>query len=102
MESKGIVQLTLITGRAQRAKLTAALATVGGLLIETIYGRGSVKASWLQGALGFAAEEEKAIITCLISRAHADTALQMLSTDFGFNKPNTGIAFTTPVDAISV
>ena len=97
-----IVFLTLITTRSQRETMETVLSAAGGLFIETLYGRGSVNAGWLHGAFGITADETRVSLTCLISRANANAVLERLTNYFGFNKPNTGIAFTVPVNAVAV
>ena len=43
-------------------------------------------------------EENKVVITCLLTRGQSDAVLRMLVEKFDFDKPNTGVAFTVPVD----
>lgn len=98
----GIVFLMLIAGRKQKDALLDALTEAGGKLIKTVYGRGSVKSSYLKDMLGLVPEENKVVITCLLSGEKADAALEMLVKKFNFDKPNTGIAFTIPVEKLSL
>ena len=93
--------LTLIAGRNQKGALLTALLGLGVRLTSIFYGRGSVKAGVLKNLLGLVPEEHKVVITCMTTSAKADEALKMLVEQFHFNKPNTGIAFTTPVDKLS-
>ena len=98
--SAGIVQLVIIAGRGHKDALLAALAQHGAHIVNTLYGKGSVKPGVLS-SLGLVAEEQKAVITCLINSTKLDGALRMLHEDFEFNKPNTGIAFTVAVSEVS-
>lgn len=95
------VLLTLIAGRNQREVLLAALAEAGMHLVSTMYGRGTIKASVLRDAFGLSTEEKKIIITCVSTEAKVNAALRMLADRFDFDKPNTGIAFTSQIDRVS-
>ena len=96
-----IVFLTLIVGRKQKDAVLTALLGLRIHIIHTAYGKGTVKAGYLQAALGLIPEKHKAVITCVSTGAKADAVLQMLVERFDFNKPNTGVAFTMPVDGLS-
>lgn len=94
--------LTVITGRKQRAALVSALSAAGGRLIKITYAKGSVKASFLQDMLGLVPEENKVIITCILPCQKVDCVLSLLVKEFHFDQPNTGIAFTIPVEKCSL
>ena len=96
-----IVFLALIAGRNQKNAILAALAKSGVQLTHVIYGKGSVKASYLKNVLGLIPEENKVFITGLISAEKSDAVLDMLITKFDFDQPNTGIAFTIPIEKLS-
>ena len=96
-----IVMLLLVAGRKQKDALLKALSEEDARLISTIYGKGTVQASYLQNVLGLVPEKDKAIITSLLSQEKADIILEMLVEKFGFNKPNTGVAFTVPLHKLS-
>ena len=93
--------LIIIVGRKQKDALLSALPALGIRLIHTKYGKGTANANYLQNTLGLVLEEKKAVITCLSTRERTDSALQLLSERFHFDKPNTGIAFTLPIDQLS-
>lgn len=100
--SCGIEFLTLIAERKHKETLLNALSNEGAKLINVVYGRGSVKkSSSLMDVLGFVPEEHKVLITCLIPCKKTDTVFDMLIRDFKFDKPNTGMAFTVPVEMLS-
>ena len=98
---KHVVQLMLIAGRERYDALLAAMPEKGARVINTIYGKGSVKASYLMDAFGLVPEENKVVIACLIPSDKLDAMFAMLVEKFDFNKPNTGIAFTIPVEKLS-
>ena len=50
---------------------------------------------------GLVPEENKVVITCLLPSEKSDALLDMLVEKFNFDKPNTGIAFTIPVEKLS-
>ncbi len=93
--------LTLIAGRKQKEALLDALSEAGGRLINIVYGKGSVKSSYLKDMFGLVPEENKVVITCLLPSEKSDALLDMLVEKFNFDKPNTGIAFTIPVEKLS-
>ena len=93
--------MVLIAGRNQKDRLLTALSESGGPLLNFHYGRGSVKASFLMDTYGLVPEENKIIITCMVTDKEADAIFNMLEKDFHFDKPNTGIAFTIPVKKLS-
>ncbi len=98
----GLFYLTLIAGRKQKDALLDALTQTGGRLVKVVYGRGSVNASYLECMFGIVPEEDKVLITCLLPGEKADAVFEMLIQKFHFDKPNTGIAFTIPVEKISI
>lgn len=93
--------LMLIAERKYKEELCTMLTRAGGRIISTIYAKGSVKANSLMEVLGFVVEEHKVLITSLISDEKADDVLKTLIKEFHFDNPNTGIAFTIPVEGLS-
>jgi hypothetical protein len=96
-----IMHLVIIAGRKLKDELLTALSEHGGHFINIYYGRGAVKAGYLMDALGLTPDEGKVVITCLSSSTEADAIFDMLVSDFHFDKPNTGIAYTIPVEKLS-
>ncbi|MGF7143174.1 hypothetical protein HNQ56_001596 [Anaerotaenia torta] len=90
----------LIAGRKHKDALLKELSVSGGRLIDVIYGKGTVRVSYLQEVFGLIPEENKVVITCLLPIQKTDEVLEMLVKKFNFSKPNTGIAFTVPVDKL--
>ena len=101
MNNEEIVFLTLIVGRKQKDDILSALFEAGVHMTNIIYGKGTVQASYLTNVLGLIPEENKAVISCVLLQSQADIILKMLIEKFNFDKPNTGIAFTIPVDRVS-
>ena len=101
-EEKGeILFMALIAGRTQQDALLSALLEAGVHLINTIYGRGTVHAGYLKNILGLVPEKNKVAITCVLTGDKANAVLKMLTEKFHFDNPNTGIAFTVPIDEVS-
>jgi len=100
-EEPKIFHMVIIAGRKQKEPLLKSLSNSGGHFINLYYGRGSVKAAFLMNAFGLVAEENKVMITCLLSRREADEVFSVLISEFHFDKPNTGIAYTLPVEKLS-
>lgn len=98
---KDIVYLIIIVGRKKAKPLLASVTEYGGRGMHTLYGKGSVNASYLQQALGLVPEDNKMVITCLLPKEKSDAMLKMLINKYDFNKPNTGIAFTIPIEVLS-
>jgi len=96
-----LVFLTVISGRKLKSSLTEALWKAGGHLINTVYGKSSAHADYLRDMFGLVPEENKSIITCLLPEKETDTVLDMLISQFHFDRPNTGIAFTISIGNIS-
>lgn len=94
--------LMVIAGRKQKSALLDTLSGAGAKLVHIMYGRGSVQASHLKQALGLVPEEQKVLIICLVPRIKLDGIFSMLNAQFHFEKPNTGIAFTMPVEKLSL
>jgi hypothetical protein len=96
-----IVFMVLIAGRTELNALLSMLLDSGIHIIHTLYGKGTVKANYLQNTFGLIPEEKKVVITCLSTQAKADAVLELLVEKFHFNEPNTGIAFTVPISRVS-
>lgn len=89
--------LVLIAGRKQKDALLSKICDIDCKIINTIYGKGSVKCNYLMDMLGFVPEENKVIITCILRKDKIDAIFKMLLNEFHFGNPNTGIAFTLPI-----
>ena len=96
-----IAFLTIIAGRKQKDALLAALLGTGVHLINTTYAHGTVSAGILQSTLGLVPEKAKVVLTCVLPGEKSNAVFALLTEKFHFDKPNTGIAFTVPVDGIS-
>ena len=96
-----VLHMVLIAGRNLQDKLMTVITENGGHVVNVFYGKGSVKSGFIMDMLGLVHEKNKVLITCLISDSEADTIFDILAADFHFDKPNTGIAYTIPVESLS-
>ncbi|MDR1934249.1 MAG: hypothetical protein LBS49_01410 [Candidatus Accumulibacter sp.] len=96
-----IVLLVVIIERKRKDKLIAMLSEAGGQLINTMYGKGLVKAGYLREALGLVPEDNRVIVTCLLPSEESGPMLDALVDKFGLDKPHAGTAFTVPVEKLS-
>ncbi len=96
-----IVFMILVASRKQKDALLNEISKIDCRIINTIYGRGTVKANYLVEMLGFVPEENKVVITCMLPRERVEAIFTMLLNEFNFSRPNTGIAFTLPISGIS-
>ena len=101
MKNEKISYLVLVAGRKQKEALLCALSDAGVHLTNTIYGKGTVNASYLKNILGLVPEENKVVITCVLNHNKVDSVFKMLIEKFNFDKPNTGIACVLPIDQLS-
>ena len=100
-EGFGISFLILISGRNHKDKLLSHLSYHGSHIINTMYGKGTGSRGYAMNMFGFVIEDAKVVITCLIADDRLQGVLDMLIDKFKFDNPNTGIAFTIPVDKLS-
>jgi len=96
-----VLFLVVVTDRKQKDDILTMLLDEGIHLINTVYGRGTVCEHFFMDAFGLNPERNKAVITCVSTYVKTEAALGALKTKFGFDRPNTGIAFTMPVDKVS-
>jgi hypothetical protein len=96
-----IVFLTVIASRNLKNALVKSMLDGGIRMVNTSYGRGTVDAPLFMKALGFAPEKNKEVLTCISTSSKIDAFLKVLIEKFEFGKPNTGIAFTIPVNMVS-
>lgn len=102
-QSKNRIQyLVLITDLKNKDKFLTLLAGFRGHAIDTMYGHSSVSSGNLSRAFGFDIEKSKIVISCLLTTENARILIDELYNKHNFNKPNTGIAFTVPVEGIIV
>jgi nitrogen regulatory protein PII len=92
--------MVIIGGRKLKESLITALGEAGAKVFNVVYGRGFVKRNNFLTAFGMVEENDKVVIMCIIKRADCDGAFDVLNQKFRFDKPDTGIAFCVPIDAL--
>ena len=90
--------MVVIAERSQKDKLLTAMSEKKCHVINIIYGKGAVEAGFFMDALGLTHEENRILVTCLLLNNKADEVFKMLTDEFEFDKPDTGIAFVVPVE----
>ncbi|MDR0934876.1 MAG: hypothetical protein LBM03_01040 [Erysipelotrichaceae bacterium] len=98
MDENKIQLLIVICSRKKRQKIINSLCEYKATLFNVVYGHGSAKKENILKAFGLSFEHEKAVIFSFINKNRSKEALNMLKDVYSFGKPNTGIAFTIPVD----
>ena len=91
----------IIAEQKKKNKFLTLLSEYGARGIETVYGHGSMSPSAIAAAFGFEAEQGKVLITCLIRTDNAKKLIDVLYNQYNFSKPNTGIAFSIPVEGMA-
>ena len=92
--------LVIIADKKKKDKYLKLLATHGVNGINTIYGKGSMSQSAIASAFGFESQQNKVLMASLMKYDLAKEIIDILYTDYKFSKPNTGIAFSIPVDGL--
>ena len=96
-----VVFLTVIAERNIKAELIDSLSAVGGKLLNVEYAHGSADINTLREMFGFYVEKKKVVINCLMRKENAEKVFNILNTEYHFDEPNTGIAFTVALDKLS-
>ncbi len=90
----------LICNPKQKEKFHSLLKEYGAHGINTVSARGSVTKSVLAQAFGLDATDKKLFITSLLPADRAKELIKVLHEEYKFDKPNTGIAYTVPVEGL--
>lgn len=104
MDSKIINRLhyfVIIAGQKQKNKFITLLSEHGGHIVDVVYGKGSADTGLWASTFGFEVEEGKALLSCLIPVDKSADLIKVLYNDYGFKKPNTGVAFAVPVEGLA-
>ena len=95
-----LVCMTVVGSRKKKIALLDALTERGAKLINVEFGLGSARVSSYIEVFGFDPEDKKVILICLMRRENAEKMFDVLYKEFHFDEPNTGIAFTLPLDKL--
>lgn len=94
--------LTLIVDRNHKDEIVKLLFESRCHLVNVVYAKGSAQTGYFKDMLGLVQEEKKVVITCLVTSDLSGKLFDQLTAKFNFDKPDTGIAFTIPVEKLSV
>ncbi len=61
-----IMFLIIVASRKQKDALLREISKADCRIINTMYGRGTIKANYLVEMMGFVPEENKVVITCIL------------------------------------
>lgn len=92
----------IIADQKKKKQFLTLLNDRGARGIEVVYGRGSMSPSAIAAAFGFAAEQGKVCVSCLVKTETAKELMSVLYRDYDFDKPNTGIAFSVSVEGLAL
>ncbi len=93
--------LIMIAGRKQKDAILERMCSIDCRIVNTVYGKGTVKPNYLLDMLGLVPEENKIIMTSVLPKEKSDAIFTMLLDEFHFGQPNSGIAFTLPISGMS-
>ena len=91
----------IIAEQNKKKKFLDLLDEYGAHGIEIVYAHGSMSPSAVAAAFGFESEQKKVMLSCFLKNEKAKQLVDVLYTDYKFDKPNTGIAFSVPVQGIA-
>lgn len=97
----GLQHLIIIAEQKKKNKFLSLLGNHGAHCIEVVYGHGSMTPNAIAAAFGFEAEQGKVVISCLVKYEDAKKLIDILYKDYKFDKPNTGIAYSIPVEGLA-
>ena len=97
----GLKYFVIIAEQNKKKKFLALLDEYDARGIETVYAHGSMSPSAVAAAFGFESEQKKVMLSCLLKDENAKKLLDVLYKDYKFDKPNTGIAFSIPVEGMA-
>ena len=104
MEGKkmhGLQYFVIICQQKKKDKFLKLLTAYDAHSVDTVYGKGSANCGALALALGLEIDCARAVISCLLPTPRAAERISVLLTEYGFSKPNTGIAFSVPVEGLA-
>ncbi len=90
----------LICNPKQKSKFSSLLNERGVKNITTVSAHGSVSQGVLAKAFGLETTNKKLMLSALIPTETAKELIEILYKEYEFSKPNTGIAYTIPVEGL--
>ncbi len=99
-ENNTLQYFALICNPKQKEKFYSLLKEYGANAINTVSAKGSVTKSVLAQAFGLDATDKKLFMSSLLPTEKAEELIKVLYEKYNFQKPNTGIAYTIPVEGL--
>ena len=100
-KSNSLQYFVIIASHKKKNKFLSLLGDFDAKQIDIVYGYGSMNPNSVAAAFGFEVEQHKVLISCLIKTDKAQELTQVLCKEYNFDKPNTGIAFSIPVEGLA-
>ena len=94
------VVMVIITRRKYKAELVKMLYDHEAAMVHQTYAKGSAKASFLR-ALGPTQEQSKLFLLGFVKTDQVPAIFSVLEYKYKFKEPNSGFAFTFPLEKIS-
>ena len=101
IQVNGLQYFVIIAEQNKKKKFLTLLDEFEARGIEIVYAHGSMSPSAVVAAFGFESEQKKVMLSCLLKRERARQLLDTLYKDYKFDMPNTGIAFSIPVEGLA-
>ena len=101
IQINGLQYFVIIADQKKKKKFLALLDEYDARGIDVIYAHGSMSPSAVAVAFGFESGQKKVMLSCLLKNEKAKQLLDVLYTDYQFDKPNTGIAFSVPIEGMA-
>lgn len=101
IEVMGLQYFVIIVDKNKKKKFMGLLDEYDARAIETVYSHGSMSPSAVIAAFGFESVESKVMISCLLKTDNAKKLIDVLYNEYNFKMPNTGIAFSVPVEGMA-
>lgn len=98
--SNKLQYFVIITKPKIKDKCIKTLTENGGKGVTSIYANGSVKSNILSQTFGLDSDTKRLLIYSVITTENAQRLIDVFTNEFNFNKPNTGIAFTIPIEGL--
>jgi len=98
---KGLQYFIIITEQKKKDKYLAILSDFDAHVVDAVYVHGSVSPNVMSSVFGLDVNQGKIMISCLIKTDKAKELIEVLYNKYNFDKPNTGIAFSIPVEGLS-
>ncbi|MDR1697389.1 MAG: hypothetical protein LBR37_00500 [Erysipelotrichaceae bacterium] len=98
MSDIGLRLLVIISHNSNKKDITRLVEDHGGKLIHVVYGHGAASPSELQEFFGVSRSETKIVYFAIAATTSANEVILKLTEKIGFDKPNTGLAFSVPLE----